>query len=85
MYRLIAKDTIEEAMLHCAQSKLRLERDMAAGDNGKYWACAIFSQGILHLEAITRSIQLPDPLLCQCRGIFRGQAIFRRDVRASFC
>ena len=35
MYRLIAKDTIEEAILQCAQNKLRLERDMAALDSGK--------------------------------------------------
>lgn len=34
MYRLIAKDTIEEAILQCAQSKLRLEQDMAASDKG---------------------------------------------------
>ncbi|XP_068755461.1 SWI/SNF-related matrix-associated actin-dependent regulator of chromatin subfamily A containing DEAD/H box 1-like [Montipora capricornis] len=36
VYRLIAKDTIEEAILLCAQSKLRLEQDMAAleSDNG---------------------------------------------------
>ncbi|KAM7452234.1 ATP-dependent helicase smarcad1 [Porites harrisoni] len=32
VYRLIAKDTIEEAILQCAQSKLRLEQDMAASD-----------------------------------------------------
>lgn len=35
VYRLIASNTIEEAMLQCAQNKLRLERDMAAMDNGK--------------------------------------------------
>lgn len=34
VYRLIASNTIEEAMLQCAQNKLRLERDMAAMDNG---------------------------------------------------
>ena len=34
MYRLIAKDTIEEAILQCAQSKLRLEQDMAVSDKG---------------------------------------------------
>jgi len=32
VYRLIAKDTIEEGVLQCAQNKLRLERDMAASD-----------------------------------------------------
>jgi len=32
VYRLIAKDTIEEGVLQCAQSKLRLEREMAASD-----------------------------------------------------
>lgn len=32
VYRLIAKDTIEEGILQCAQTKLRLERDMAASD-----------------------------------------------------
>ena len=36
MYRLIAKDTIEEAILLCAQSKLRLEQDMAALESGEY-------------------------------------------------
>lgn len=35
MYRLIAKDTIEESILQCAQNKLRLERDMAASDDGE--------------------------------------------------
>ncbi|KAJ7385780.1 ATP-dependent helicase smarcad1 [Desmophyllum pertusum] len=33
VYRLIAQDTIEDAILQCAQNKLRLERDMAATDN----------------------------------------------------
>ncbi|XP_078375262.1 SWI/SNF-related matrix-associated actin-dependent regulator of chromatin subfamily A containing DEAD/H box 1-like isoform X2 [Oculina patagonica] len=33
VYRLIAKDTIEEGILQCAQNKLRLERDMAASDD----------------------------------------------------
>lgn len=35
VYRLIAKDTIEEAILQCAQNKLRLEQDMASMDSGK--------------------------------------------------
>lgn len=35
VYRLIAKDTIEEGVLQCAQTKLRLERDMAASDEGE--------------------------------------------------
>jgi len=33
VYRLIAKDTIEEAILQCAQNKLRLEQDMASMDS----------------------------------------------------
>lgn len=35
VYRLIAKDTIEEAILQCAQNKLLLERDMNAMDGSK--------------------------------------------------
>lgn len=35
VYRLIAKDTIEEGVFQCAQNKLRLERDMAASDEGE--------------------------------------------------
>ncbi|RMX46069.1 hypothetical protein pdam_00001996 [Pocillopora damicornis] len=33
VYRLIGKDTVEEAILHCAQTKLRLEQDMALADS----------------------------------------------------
>ena len=35
VYRLIGKDTVEEAILHCAQTKLRLEQDMALADSGE--------------------------------------------------
>ncbi|XP_022785581.1 SWI/SNF-related matrix-associated actin-dependent regulator of chromatin subfamily A containing DEAD/H box 1-like [Stylophora pistillata] len=35
VYRLIAKNTVEEAILQCAQTKLRLEQDMALADDTK--------------------------------------------------
>lgn len=37
MYRLIAKNTVEEAMLKCAQDKLKLEKDVTGiGASGEY-------------------------------------------------
>lgn len=61
MYRLIAKNTIEEAMLQCAQNKLRLERDMAAMDNGKCYGqkCVLGYQGSLPENSKDRLRPLP--------------------------
>jgi len=34
VFRLVSKNTIEEAMLRCAQAKLKLERDVTGLDKG---------------------------------------------------
>ena len=44
MIRLVGKDTVEEDMLVCAQSKLRLEQDLTASADsgeGQLVVCAI--------------------------------------------
>ena len=39
MYKVIGENTVEEAMLTCAERKLRLEQDIAGEDQSKNTCC----------------------------------------------
>jgi len=42
VYRLISKNSIEEAMLHCAEKKLKLEMDVTGGgQKGRALYCSL--------------------------------------------
>ena len=71
VYRLIAKNTVEEGILQCAQTKLRLEQDMALAGELKFYTSitwlwrslkrsfALFCFLLLFLTIIVQSLGFP--------------------------
>lgn len=58
MYKLISKDTIEEGVLKCAESKLNLEENVAGNLKGKYLV------NFVAFDLLPGSFSAPLPSLC---------------------
>lgn len=52
LYRLIGKNTIEEAMLKCAQEKLKLEREVTSTSAGGSMNMAFAQSGLPSMECL---------------------------------